>query len=65
MRLNTDLKNNVSVAAQQGIYFNQHPNKAQQTQNMNAATGCNANANSNGSQQPHGPQSNNNSQREF
>lgn len=64
MHLNGDLKNNVSVAAQQGIFFNQqHTNKAQPP-NMNAGPGgCNNNGNNpNNSQSSHAPQPNNNSQ---
>lgn len=63
MHLNGDLKNNVSVAAQQGIFFN-HTNKAQpQNVNMNAGPGCNSNVNNpNNSQSSHAPQPNNNSQ---
>lgn len=58
------MKNNVSVAAQQGIFFNQqHANKAQQPQNMNAGPGCNTNAsNMNNNQQSHVQQPNNNPQ---
>lgn len=58
------MKNNVSVAAQQGIFFNQqHANKAQPPPNMNAGPGCNTNpSNMNNNQQPHVPQPNNNPQ---
>lgn len=64
MHLSSDLKNNVSVAAQQGIFFNQqHTNKGQPPQNMNAGPGCNTNpSNMNNNQQPHIPQPNNNPQ---
>lgn len=64
LHLSGDLKNNVSVAAQQGIFFNQqHTNKAQPPQNMNAGPGCNTNpSNMNNNQQPHVPQPNNNPQ---
>lgn len=55
------MKNNVSVAAQQGIFFNQqHANKAP---NMNAGPGCHTNtSNMNNNQQPHVQQPNNNPQ---
>lgn len=58
------MKNNVSVAAQQGIFFNQqHANKGQPPPNMNAGPGCNTNAsNMNSNQQPHVQQPNNNPQ---
>lgn len=59
LHLSGDLKNNVSVAAQQGIFFNQqHANKAQPPQNMNA--GANASNMNNSNQSPHVPQPNNN-----
>lgn len=58
MHMNGDLKNNnISVTAQQGIFFNQqHTNKAQAS-NMNSGTGCNSNINN-----PNHSQPNNNSQ---
>lgn len=60
MHLSSDLKNNVSVAAQQGIFFNQqHANKTQPPQNMNAGTNA---SNMNNNQPPHVPQPNNNPQ---
>lgn len=64
MHLSGDMKSNVSVAAQQGIFFNQqHANKAQPPPNMNAGPGCNNNAsNMNNNQQPHAQQPNNNPQ---
>lgn len=67
MHLSSDMKNNVSVAAQQGIFFNQqHTNKAQPPPNMNAGPGCNTNAsNMNNNQQSHVQQPNNNPQSEY
>lgn len=64
MHLSGDMKSNVSVAAQQGIFFNQqHSNKAQPPPNMNAGPGCNNNAsNMNNNQPPHAQQPNNNPQ---
>lgn len=64
LHLSGDMKNNVSVAAQQGIFFNQqHANKGQPPPNMNAGPGCNTNAsNMNSNQQPHVQQPNNNPQ---
>lgn len=66
MHMNGDLKNNnVSVTAQQGIFFNQqHTNKGQApNMNMSSGPGCNSNINNpNNSQTSHAPQPNNNSQ---
>lgn len=64
MHMNGDLKNNnVTITAQQGIFFNQqHTNKGQ-APNMSSGPGCNSNINNpNNSQTSHAPQPNNNSQ---
>lgn len=45
LHLSGDMKSNVSVAAQQGVYFNQQPNPQQQSQSQ-AGPGGNTNNNS-------------------